>query len=117
MKIIKEQIVDKEMAHRFPGMVDQLGVDIERDLANALLFHLKTGEKIVRLGDLKRSEYMETKQFVLRQSIDLKDVIHCIDCGLRIEDEGDLWCQGWGWPARMVHENGYCYKGERKEDE
>ena len=49
---------------------------------------------------------------------DVVKVIHCKDCKLGYgADEYELWCNGWGWPARMVMEEMYCSRGLPKDDE
>ena len=44
----------------------------------------------------------------------VQELVQCQYCEYCNEDKGDHWCHGWGWPDRMVHADGYCYKGERK---
>ena len=49
---------------------------------------------------------------------DVVKVIHCKDCKLGYgADEYEIWCNGWGWPARMVTEEMYCSRGLPKDDE
>ncbi len=47
---------------------------------------------------------------------DLVSVVRCRDCKhAREVDEWEWWCSGFGFPARLVTADGYCYKGEKKE--
>lgn len=44
----------------------------------------------------------------------IKELVRCMDCKNKFEDEGTLWCNGWGWPARVVPKDGYCNKGDKE---
>lgn len=41
----------------------------------------------------------------------LVEVVRCEECKWRSEE----WCNGWGWPARMIRPDDYCSQGERSE--
>ena len=42
-------------------------------------------------------------------------IVRCRDCKYR-NTETDF-CEGRGWPMQLVPDDGFCDKGERREDE
>ena len=45
-------------------------------------------------------------------TIDAVPVVRCKDCKHR--DTRDGLCEGRGWPMQLVHDDGFCDKGERR---
>lgn len=47
-------------------------------------------------------------------TIDAVPVVRCKDCKHRDTKEG--LCKGRGWPMQLVPDDGFCDKGERREE-
>ena len=50
-------------------------------------------------------------------TIDAVEVTRCKDCKYALEDGSDptrFWCS-YKWPAFMVPDNGFCFRGDAKE--
>ena len=48
---------------------------------------------------------------------DIVEVIRCRDCKYALDDDADparFWCS-YKWPANMVPDNGFCFRGEAKD--
>lgn len=45
---------------------------------------------------------------------DAVEVVRCKECKHRDAETG--FCEGRGWPMQLVHDDGFCDKGERSED-
>lgn len=59
-------------------------------------------------------EEMIMKHTAPGRYLPIQELVRCRDCKLKFEDEGDLWCNGLGWPARMVKPEGFCDKGKKE---
>ena len=46
---------------------------------------------------------------------DIVEVVRCKDCKHREAETG--FCEGRGWPMQLVHDDGFCDKGERSNDD
>ena len=80
---------------------------------------------MVRLGDLKRAimenpydpnldidGYMRYLKYNTPSA--QPEIVRCKDCKHRDSENG--FCEGRGWPMQLVHDNGFCDKGERSEE-
>lgn len=47
-------------------------------------------------------------------TIDAAPVVRCKDCKHRDAENGV--CEGRGWPMQLVPDDGFCDKGERREE-
>ena len=50
-------------------------------------------------------------------SVDAVEVTRCRDCKYALDDDSDptrFWCS-YKWPAFMVPDNGFCFRGEAKD--
>lgn len=45
---------------------------------------------------------------------DIMEVVRCKDCKCRDAETG--FCEGRGWPMQLVPDDGFCDKGERRDD-
>ena len=48
-------------------------------------------------------------------TVDAVEVVRCKDCKHRDAETG--FCEGRGFPMQLVPDDGFCDKGERREDE
>ena len=47
---------------------------------------------------------------------DIVEVVRCQHCTYAVEDDSDptrYWCS-YKWPANMVPDNGFCFRGDHK---
>ncbi len=64
-------------------------------------------------------EYLPELIELLRQApaADVVEPVRCAHCKWCDEvDEHELWCNGNGWPARLVRPTDYCSSGDRKDE-
>ena len=65
--------------------------DVDFDHTDRIFFHTKHGKEV-----------------------EFAKVVRCKDCKHRDAETG--FCEGRGWPMQLVPYDGFCDKGERRED-
>ena len=84
----------------------------------------KTEKQFQESEDLDVGEWIGHRIFVqnmndidrktIRSLPSAQPIIRCKDCKRRNAETG--FCEGRGWPMQLVPNDGFCDKGERRED-
>ena len=98
--------LDRFIADKEPDYIKYAEEAVGLKLADFILGALSTGEKIIKLDDVKETTDDEFCLVNLTQTIHIIDLIRCRDCKHRNTENG--FCEGRGWPMQLVSDDGFC---------
>lgn len=71
-----------------------------------------TEEELVKALRYDRGQY--EKGFLDGKEARDAEIVRCKECIHRCTEDG--LCEGRGWPMQLVHDDGFCDKGERRKE-
>ena len=97
--------LDRFIADKEPDYIEYAAEAVGVKLADFILGALSTGEKIIKMDDVKETTEAEFCLVNLTQTIHVFDLIRCRDCMRSDEDRltGEWWCKG-----RRIDPDGFC---------
>lgn len=98
--------LDRFVADKEPDYIEYAAEAVGLKLADFILGALSTGEKIIKMDDVKETTDAEFCLVNLTQTIHIFDLIRCQDCKHRDAENG--FCEGRGWPRQLVPDDGFC---------
>ena len=106
--------LDRFIADKEPDYIKYAAEAVGLKLADFILGALSTGEKIIKMDDVKETTEAEFCLVNLTQTIHIFDLIRCRDCMRSKEDRifGQWWCEG-----RRIDPDGFCNSAIKKGDE
>lgn len=96
-------------------IIKQLSAQLAERIMTVLLHE---GEIVASLSDLRVEEYRPTNSVEYRRQINWSPLVRCKDC--KYYNRQHHYCEGignWFGYEGEWSDNGFCYKGERREDE
>lgn len=105
--------LDRFIADKEPDYIKYAAEAVGLRLADFILGALSTGEKIIKMDDVKETTEAEFGLVNLTQTIHVMDLIRCRDCQKAQQDVlSQWWCE-----RRHIDPDGFCNCAIKKGDE